>query len=80
MSWQTMDTAPKDGTEVILRDAHMVRVLAHYMAGGFCIEDHPAINAGWYFWDGYMFNNSFKPLAWRLVAEDYDKTRIAPAP
>ena len=50
--WQPIETAPKDGEEIILRNASWNRVLAHWMPGGHCIEDHPPIDAGWYFWTG----------------------------
>lgn len=68
-SWQPMSTAPRDGREVLLmveRRAGMPRctLVGHYMPGGHCIEDHPAIDAGWYFWNGCMFDKASKPTHW----------------
>lgn len=73
-AWQNMDTAPKDGTEVLLRvkmragipNGHLV---GHYMAGGHCIEDHPPIDAGWYFWNGCMFDNAAVPFEWHPLPQ-----------
>lgn len=67
--WQTMDTAPRDGREVLLvveRRAGIEHgmLVGHYMPGGHCIEDHPAIDDGWYFWNGCMFDRASKPLLW----------------
>jgi hypothetical protein len=67
--WQPIDTAPKDGTEVLLmveRRAGMTgcSLVGHYMQGGHCIEDHPPISAGWYFWNGCMFDTAAKPTHW----------------
>lgn len=67
--WQPMGTAPKDGTEVLI---HVERragirdgiVVGHYMPGGYCIEDHPAIDEGWYFFSGSMFDKASKPIRW----------------
>lgn len=64
-----MENVPKDGTEILLlvkRRAGETRrcVVGHWMIGGFCIEDHPAIEAGWYFWNGYMFDKASEPLYW----------------
>lgn len=67
--WQSMNNAPRDGTEVLLavesRAGMPGRMLVgHYMLGGHCIEDHPPIDAGWYFWNGCMFDKASRPLAW----------------
>ena len=69
MEWQPIETAPKDGREVIL--AVEVRagithgvLVGHYMPGGHCIEDHPPIDQGWYFWNGFMFDKAARPTHW----------------
>jgi hypothetical protein len=68
-TWRPIATAPKDGNEVLL----LVKLRAgipgkmlvgHWMLGGFCIEDHPAIDAGWYFWNGRMFDSASEPTHW----------------
>ena len=69
MEWQPIETAPKDGREVILAVearagiTHGVLV-GHYMPGGHCIEDHPPIASGWYFWNGCMFDKAARPTHW----------------
>lgn len=65
----TMETAPKDGTEVILQVKLRAGIphkflVGHYMPGGYCIEDHPEIDAGWYFWNGCMFDKAAEPERW----------------
>lgn len=65
VQWRPMEDAPKDGTEVIIETPNIVRVLAHYQPGGFCIEDHPAIDEGWYFWNGHMFARLNGAARWR---------------
>ncbi len=67
--WQPIATAPKDGTEVLLQVKRRAGVpgkmlVGHYMPGGYCIEDHPAIDEGWYFWNGLMFDCASDPLHW----------------
>ena len=67
-----MNTAPRDGTEVLLvveRRAGIPHrmLVGHYMPGGHCIEDHPPIDEGWYFWNGCMFDKASKPLAWMAL-------------
>ncbi len=67
--WQPMETAPRDGTEILLAVESRAGVrgkalVGHWMPGGHCIEDHPPIDAGWYFWNGCMFDRASKPLAW----------------
>lgn len=32
--------------------------------GGRCIEDHPTIAKGWYFWNGCMFDGPAEPTHW----------------
>lgn len=58
--WRDIATAPKDGTEVVLRAKILPGMpgkclVGHYMAGGHCVEDHPPIDAGWYFYNGCAF-------------------------
>jgi hypothetical protein len=70
--WQPIETAPKDGREVILAVKmragiqHGV-VVGHYMEGGHCIEDHPPIAAGWYFWNGCQFDKASVPTHWMAM-------------
>ncbi len=69
MPWKTMDTAPRDGREVLLEVEQRAGIpgkclVGHYMPGGHCIEDHPPISEGWYFWNGYMFDRASKPVRW----------------
>lgn len=71
-SWQPMANAPRDGREVLLcvesRAGIPGKLLAgHYMPGGHCIEDHPAIDEGWYFWNGCMFDRASKPKCWMTI-------------
>ncbi len=77
MDWQPMDSAPRNGDEILLivkrRAGTPGRMLVgHYMSGGHCIEDHPPIDSGWYFWNGCMFDRASKPLAW-LRLPKYDE-------
>lgn len=67
--WLSMSSAPKDGTELLLLVERRAGVpgrclVGHYMRGGHCIEDHPPIAEGWYFWNGMMFDNAAKPTGW----------------
>lgn len=67
--WRPIETAPHDGTEVIVlvearAGARGCMLVGHYMRGGHCIEDHPPIDAGWYFWSGSMFDRASKPTHW----------------
>jgi len=69
VSWEPMNTAPRDGSEILLfvrrRAGAPGRMLVgHYMPGGHCIEDHPPIERGWYFWNGTMFDHGAVPLCW----------------
>lgn len=77
--WERMDTAPKDGREVILvvkRRAGLPfgQLVGHYMVGGHCIEDHPAIDGGWYFWNGSMFDRASEPLMWMPLPKINEET------
>ena len=67
--WQPMQTAPKDGSEVLLAVEQRAGMpgrylVGHWMPGGHCIEDHPPIDRGWYFWNGSMFDEASKPTHW----------------
>lgn len=67
--WRDMESAPLDGTEVLLQveeraGARGRCLVGHFMPGGHCIEDHPPIERGWYFWDGRTFDKASKPLKW----------------
>jgi hypothetical protein len=67
-NWQPIATAPKSG-EVLLRVKIRAGIpggflVGHYMAGGYCIEGHPAIDSGWYFWNGCMFDRAAEPTHW----------------
>lgn len=74
MIWQTMDTAPRDGTEVLLKVESVAGIpgkclVGHWQPGGHCIEDHPPIEQGWYFWNGCMFDAASEPLNWMPIPE-----------
>jgi hypothetical protein len=76
---QPMDTAPLDGTEVVLRVKSRAGIrgkylVGHYMPGGHCIEDHPPISAGWYFWNGSMFDEASEPEGWLALPADKPTT------
>lgn len=71
---QKMETAPRDGREVLLKVAYRAGIpgkylVGHYMPGGHCIEDHPPISAGWYFWNGCEFDRAAEPIAWMELPE-----------
>jgi hypothetical protein len=70
MNLLPIDSAPKDGREVLLLVAGpgpwapSRYLVGHYMPGGHCIEDHPPIDAGWYYWNGNIFDREAKPTHW----------------
>lgn len=75
MSLQPMTTAPRDGTEVLLKVKKRAGstgkfLVGHWMDGGHCIEDHPPIDQGWYFWNGFMFDKAAEPIAWAHLPKD----------
>jgi len=79
-----MSSAPKDGTEVVLWVKARAGIphcclVGHYMRGGHCIEDHPAIDEGWYFWNGCMFDRAAEPIAWMPLPAAPDAT-VPPRP
>ena len=59
-----METAPLDGTEVLLKGINGCYLVGHHIEGGHCIEDHPPVARGWYFWNGCMFDQASKPVGW----------------
>lgn len=71
-----MDSAPLDGTEVVLRvktraGCRGKYLVGHHMPGGHCIDDHPPIAPGWYFWNGREFDHAAEPEGWMpLPAEE----------
>lgn len=67
--WRLIEGAPKDGSEVLLRVELRAgipgkQLVGHYQPGGHCISDHPAIEGGWYFWNGCMFDRAARPTHW----------------
>ena len=78
--WQPIETAPKNGSEVLLRVKRGKCLVGHYMPGGHCIEDHPPIAPGWYFWDGRMFDQASEPTHWMPLPAPPSQTSIQPPP
>ena len=81
-AWEAMETAPRDGTEVVLAVERRAGIpgrmlVGHYMPGGYCIEDHPPIAEGWYFWNGRMFDKAAKPIAWMPLPAPVDAVLAA---
>jgi hypothetical protein len=75
--WLPMDRAPKDGREVILKVKSRAgvpngKLIGHYQPGGHCIEDHPPIAQGWYFWNGRMFDVAAEPIGWMHIPTTED--------
>lgn len=70
--WQTMDTAPKDGTEIIVfagRAGTKGALIAHW-AQNLSGEEQPAYR-GWFYWTGHDFTEVCDPVAWMPTpAED----------
>lgn len=67
--WQPIESAPLDGREVLLAvklraGIQGKQLVGHYMPGGHCIEDHPPIASGWYFWNGCSFDKAATPTHW----------------
>ena len=74
--WHPIETVPKDGREGLLRVAMRAGIndrclVGHYMPGWNCIEDHPPISEGWYFWNGDMFDKASKPTHWSPLPDEY---------
>jgi hypothetical protein len=75
LKWRSMKTVPKDGREVLLKVESRAGIdgkclVGHYMPGGHCIEDHPPIDEGWYFWNGCNFDLASKPIAWMALPKE----------
>lgn len=73
-TWQPIETAPKDGREVLLAVKMRAGIpygllVGHFMPGGHCIDDHPPIDRGWYFWSGCMFDMASEPTHWQPLPE-----------
>lgn len=73
-----MTTAPRDGTEVLVQVKLRAGVpgkwlVGHYMEGGHCIEDHPPVAEGWYFWNGRMFDRAAEPIGWLPLPKVIDE-------
>lgn len=73
-TWQPISTAPKDGTELLLfvknRAGLPGCLVAHYQPGGHCIQDHPEIAEGWYFFSGRQFDLATQPTHWMPLPSD----------
>ena len=78
--WLPIETIPKDGHgdpkpgEFLLLVERRAGVsgkclVGHWMPGGLCIEDHPPIARGWYFWNGSMFDKASEPTHWMPLPE-----------
>lgn len=66
--WRPMEFAPKD-REILIEVEKRAGIpnkclVGHYQPGGHCIEDHPPISEGWYFWNGSYFDIAAKPVRW----------------
>ena len=78
-----MNTAQKDGRELLLQVTPRHGrwrgrfLVGHYMPGGHCIDDHPPIDAGWYFWNGRMFDRASEPVGWTELPTAIDAARAA---
>lgn len=64
------NAGPKNKGYVLLVDGNGHKVLAHWQPGGHCIEDHPPIDRGWYYWNGREFDVFRNPTAWMPVSEE----------
>lgn len=69
--WRTMDTAPKDGTEIIVfspRAGTKGKLIAHW-AQDLSGEEQPPFR-GWYYWSGHGFNEVCDPVSWMPLPAD----------
>lgn len=81
LRWRSMDSAPKNGTEILLRVKYRAGIpgkclVGHWMRGGHCIEDHPPIEPGWYFWTGCAFDAASEPIAWMPLPDLAEAERV----
>jgi hypothetical protein len=72
--WQPIETAPKDGTEILLRVKKRAGVtgkylVGHYMEEGSYCDEYPPIDKGWYFWNGCSFDKASEPTNWMHLPE-----------
>ena len=71
MTWQPIETAPKDATEVLLlveKDGVKHPLVAHWAYGGG--EDQPSFGPAWFEWDGYGYRGIHgKPTHWAPIPE-----------
>lgn len=65
VEWQDIETAPLDGTEVIVLSMLAGRPVchaAHYTEGGG--EEQPRFGPDWFYWNGNMFVDIDRPTHW----------------
>jgi hypothetical protein len=68
--WRPIATAPVDSYEEVLLLVKQRAgipgkcLVGHHMRGGYCIDDHPPIARGWYFWNGNAFDLAAEPTHW----------------
>lgn len=81
--WQPIGTCPKTlGCEFLLLVKSRAgipygRLVGHWMPGGHCIEDHPPIDEGWYFFNGSAFDLASEPTHWMPLPALPDEVRHA---
>ncbi len=65
-----MSAAPKNGVQVVVfveLSGRIVCHLAHFAEGGG--EEQPRYGPGWFFWNGYLYDEIKKPLGWIPIPE-----------
>jgi len=69
MTWQPIETAPKDATEILLlveKDGMKHPIVAHWAHGGG--EDQPPFGPAWFRWTGWDFAEVIhKPTHWAPI-------------
>lgn len=70
--WQPIASAPKDGTEIILKVKSRAGIPKKFLIGHWAsgCNDYQAIKGGWYFWNGCLFDDAAEPLEWLPLPED----------